>query len=387
MGVLELAYKTAMEKPLRVLDIFNEFFGESRVDMQGFPTLAEVESVLPEASTAAEIRRFIIDREGFILVHFPHVRITNENDRYTDIKHLYAKVIIDINGTIHGRFGLNRAEYTVMHFTNNYMHSHVSIIPTHNLTEFQIPCTGSGPINNTICSLAREFDEDLWRLFCLELDKYVQVESIAGTPYHRLESLVAGGRTNMFRSHDTIKAYGRIVLYDFNRNNRGITIPQLAAFTKYVIDSNILKFTYQEDGYYLAMSPTKYYILISNAFIKWYNEKYKKHEVTKTLSDLLSAGILEKLKFVDNHLVRERNGYLLDYHSYIGRKICTFKGQDVLLSISDAVDAEVEENNVYILKQSIAEYIFTKIFNVLNFRYGNNKNPGDNQSCKKVYYL
>lgn len=391
MGVLEQAYKTAMDKPLRVLDIFNEFFGESRVDMQGFPTLADVESVLPNTSSTAEIKEFIIRKtnrdKGFILVHFPHVRITNEFDKYTDANHLYAKVTIDVDGKIQGRFSLNRAEYTVIHFTNDYMHSHISSIPTHNLTEFQTPCTGSGPINNTICSLARDFDEDLWRLFCLELDRFMQVESIAGTPYHRLEGLVAGGRGYTINSHTSLRAQGRVTVSELGgRGSLAITIPQLAEFTKYVIDNDILKFTYQNGGYYLAMSPTKYYVLISNAFIKWYNRKYRRHEVSWDLNGLLAREVLVKLKFVDNHLVRESN-HRRDYHPYIGRKICTFKGQDVLFSISDAREAQREENDVYILRQEIAEYIFTKIFNVLNFRYGNNKQQGDDTPCKKVYYL
>ena len=392
MGVLEQAYNIAMEKPLRVLDIFNEFFGESRVDMQGFPTLAEVESVLPETSSAAAIKRFITSKiegnKGFILVHFPHVRITNEYDKFTDINHLYAQVVIDVDGKIQGRFGLNRSEYTVIHFTNDYMHSHVSNIPTYNLTQFQIPCTGTGPINNTICSLARDFDPDLWQLFCLELDRYVQVESIAGTPYHRLESLVTGGRSHAYTVCTSIRMKGNLAPADLGgrRSNAIITASQLAELVKCVIDSNILKFTYQDGGYYLAMSPTEYYIKISNLFIKWYNKKYKKGEVTHTLNDMLMNGVLNKYKFVNNRLVRESNNRR-DYNIYIGRKVCTFKGQDILFSISDAQQEAAEQNDVYIIRQELAEYIFTKIFNVLNFRYGNNKHQGEDSPCEKVYYL
>ena len=392
MGVLEQAYNTAMEKPLRVLDIFNEFFGESRVDMQGFPTLAEVESVLPETSSSAAIKRFIIekavDNETFILVHFPHVRITNEYDRFTDANHLYAKVTIDVEGKIQRRFELNRAEYTTLHFNNDYMHSHVSNIPLSDLTRFEIPCTGNGPINNTICSLARDFDPDLWALFCLELDRYMQVESIAGTPYHRLESLVAGGnRVHTYSVYNCIRMNGRLrSFYLGGRLNRAITASQLAEFIKYIIDSEMLRFTYQNNGYYLAMSPAEYYIKISNLFIKWYNKKFKRGEVTWTLSNLLDAGMLSKVKFVNGQLVKESSNRR-DYRPYIGRKICTFKGQDVLFSISDAQQETAEENNVYIIKQELAEYIFTKIFNVLNFRYGNNKHQGENSSCKKVHYI
>ena len=126
MEALEETYKTVMEKPLAVLNIFNEFFGEDKVDMQGFPTLAEVESKLSQIAPIDRVRKYISNkiegRETFILVHFPHVRITNEYDRFTDINHLYAKVPINIEGQMLSRFSLNRSEYTVKHFTNRYMH-------------------------------------------------------------------------------------------------------------------------------------------------------------------------------------------------------------------------------------------------------------------------
>lgn len=390
MGVLEQAYNTAMEKPLRVLEIFNEFFGEEKVDMQGFPTLADVESVLSDTSDVAAVKLFIARKisgnKGFILVHWPHVRITNEYDKFTDINHLYAKVIMDVEGRIQGRFLLNRSDYTVLHFTNGYMHSHISSIPTHNFKEFQTPCTGSGPINNTICSLARDFDEDLWRLFCLELDRYVQVESIAGTPYHRLEGLVAGGRGYARMTHIYIPIDERIDAYSLGgRGEQLISFPQLAEFTKYVIDSNILKFSYREGRYCLAMSPTEYYIKLSNLFIRWYNKQLRLGNATRTVGELLSGRVIDRYKFVNNQIVKESD-YRMDYRPYLGELICTFKGQPVRLTVSDATSEEAPENDIIVLNQNIGAYILTKIFNVINFRYGNNKEQGT-EPCKKVYFI
>lgn len=176
MGALETEYNLAMDKPLRILNIFNEFFGEDRVDMQGFPTLEEVEEKLPKGVKATRISNFIsayytAPNDKFILVHFPHVTITNEYDKSIEANEFYVKVVFDLEGKMTGRFALNRAEYPLLHFRWNYMHSHVCDIPTWNFQEFQTPCTGSGPINRTMCSLAIDFDEDLWRLFCLELDR------------------------------------------------------------------------------------------------------------------------------------------------------------------------------------------------------------------------
>ena len=41
---IEELYNSIMEKPLRILDIFNNFFGEEKVDMQGYPTMEEFKS-------------------------------------------------------------------------------------------------------------------------------------------------------------------------------------------------------------------------------------------------------------------------------------------------------------------------------------------------------
>ncbi len=362
-----------MEKPLQVLEIFNDFFGEDKVDMQGFPSLDVVEAALPRTSSDSVIKHYIDDNcDGCILVHFPHVKITNEYDKSTDINHLFAKVSINTSGQLCGKFSLNRSEYTVLHFTNGYMHSHISCIPTWNFEEFQNPCTGSGPINNTICSLNKDFDADLWGLFCLELDKYVQVESIAGTPYHRLEGLTPGGYSSSTIRCNRIALVNSINLRTICGNTTVLTMTNIADFIKYVIDSNILKFTYQSGRYILAMSATEYYLRISNLFIKWYNKRYHTGVVTSTFEQLLGSGILRGYTFTNGHIVENSNSRI-DYHNYIGRKVCTFKGEDYRITISDAVD-DPENNHILVLNKSLSDYIFTKIFNVINFSYGSKDN-------------
>ena len=234
---IEELYNSLMDKPLRVLGIFNDFFGEDKVDMQGYLSLEKFKSWigieplsnytnsnivgmnrndwnmykthavtdLPENQiekainvlTDTTIKRIIGYAKFnniFILIHFPHVRVTNEYDRFVDINHLWAKVKVMYDGTLIGGFTLNRSEYTMLHISSGYMHSHISYIPTDDFTVFQEPCTGSGPINSTISTLNRDYDEDMWNMFCLELSKYVTVESVAGRPYKYLESL---GTNNM----------------------------------------------------------------------------------------------------------------------------------------------------------------------------------------------
>lgn len=154
-------YNAIMDKPLQILSIFNDFFGEDKVDMQGvcsedeLRTWLEVEPItsyiyktysnitndnwdksvvnLPQSefewvlsslSREPIIENIISNKFNniFILVHFPHVRVINEHNRYIDINHLWAKIIITSDGTMNGGFGLNRSEYPATHFISDYMH-------------------------------------------------------------------------------------------------------------------------------------------------------------------------------------------------------------------------------------------------------------------------
>ena len=118
---IEELYNSLMDRPLRVLDIFNDFFGEDKVDMQGYWSLDKFKSwmniepistYIPNGNIVSMNRndwsmyktQAITDLPGdqvgkvvsmlastivkerignakfngiFILVHFPHVRVTN----------------------------------------------------------------------------------------------------------------------------------------------------------------------------------------------------------------------------------------------------------------------------------------------------------------------
>ena len=380
---LQQTYNNMVARPLQVLEIFNDFFGEDKVDMQGLPSFEQAEEHL-----RAEDNHWLTRNADniFILVHFPRVKVTNEYDKFTYVNHLYAKVDIDIEGKLKTKFTLNRSEYTVQHFINNYMHSHICSIPTDNFEAFQIPCTGRGPINNTICSLLHDFDEDLWRLFCLELDKFVQVESIAGTPYHRLEEL-SDLRRGLELISGAIRYQNNLNPYHLGRYRQPVlSLPVIAAFTKHLIDSNILRFTYAGEKYQLAMSCSEYYIAVSNLFINWYNREFAAGRVTASYSQLVDARILLDCKFMNGQIYKVLNYYNgnAHYSQYVGRRVCTFKGHPVTITFSDAGNTAEEDNNIVVLNNNILNYIATKLLNVINFRYGNSDETHNEEG---VYYL
>lgn len=421
---LEEVYYSLMEKPLRVLGIFNDFFGEERVDMQGYLSLdnfkawMNIEPIsryvparsivgmevgdwnlykewsitdLPgfqvnrviEALNTPSVRNNIGNNKfvsGFILVHFPHVKVTNENDRSVDINHLWAKIKISYNGSMNGGFALNRSEYTMLHLISGYMHSHISYIPTSDFTNFMSPCTGSGPINSTISSLNREFDEDIWNMFCLELSKYVTVESIAGRPFNYLEKLGAN-----------IMSVGCDALHTYNSPyyvSSTLSHSKLKEFVKHFINSKKLKFNYVNHSYSIGMSLIEYIVLISNEFIAWYNDQYNKGGVSAKLAKLKDANVIKECIISNGKIYYDNNrNYIERYREYIGKKVCVFKGKEITINITDIANIE-NDNKTIIMEPRTALFILNMILKVLNYRYGrNNSTNEDSQSRTEVRYL
>lgn len=420
---IEELHSLLMDKPNQVLAIFNDFFGEDKVDMQGFMSADRLKSWLDvtpiyeyasrellgmsredyttyRGQSLTDLRGEVLDLvlnqlcsgqmvdsigqkkfgSGFILVHFPHVRITNEYNRFVDINHLYAKVNILRNGSMNGYFALNRAEYTYLHISNGYMHSHVSSIPISDFTQFQTPCTGTGPINDTMSNLSREFDSDIWKLFCLELSKYVEVESIAGSPYHRLENL---GTSNM----GTIESVFKVINH-FDYYGDGIE-EMIRDFVSYFIKQGKLKFNYANGSYSIGMSFTEYILVISNEFIDWYNKKFNNKELKYTFDTLKRKGVLKEGIIANNKIYYENSRCNVNsYAAYNGKRMCTFKGIDVLINIVDINEVK-EDNKSIILNTNIALYILSKILRVINYRYGKaeQRDQEGNRISEEVRYF
>ena len=421
---IEELHSLLMNKPNQVLAIFNNFFGEDKVDMQGFIDVGKFKlwlAITPifeytsreslgmsredyntyrEQSLTelkGEVLNLVLNKlcseeivdsigqkkfnSGFILVHFPHVRITNEYDRFVDINHLYVKVKVLHDGSMDGYFALNRAEYTYLHISNNYMHSHVGSIPTSDFTQFQTPCTGIGPINDTMSNLNKGFDSDIWKLFCLELSKYVEVESIAGTPYHRLENL---GTLNMRSVECVFKVTNRLDYYGINgiRN-------LIKDFTLHFINQKKLKFNYANGSYSIGMSFIEYMIIISNEFIDWYNKKFNNKEVIYSFNRLKRESVLREVFITNNKIYYEDSRSNVNlYTSYNGKRICTFKGADVLINITDLNEVN-KDNKSIILNTNIALYILSKILYVINYRYGKpeQRDQEGNRISEKIRYF
>lgn len=371
MDDLKEDYIELMALPNEIFGIFSDYFGEDRVDLQDFP---ELEDYIDNP------RNYL---EGTILVHFPYVRITNENDRFVDVNHLWVKVRISSEGKLLGGiFTIGRSEYQASHLVSDFMHSHCPGIPM-NFSEFLQPCLGSGPIRQTTTTLTLEYEEAMWKLFCLELDKFIGIESLAGVPYRKLERISGDKTSDVLTRFDMYP--NRFTASDcFNTDH-------LAKFIAYLIDSNALEFNFIGGSYGLAMSYIRYIILVSNKFIEWYNMQIEKHTIPGTYEKLLEKGFLEEVKIFDNEIrlvdPSIRGGGSI--RSCEGKYVCTFKGNRVLLHIVEDRDIS---NKVLILNHEIAEIIAEAILKVLNYRYGRDEQHNDQEgnapsNQKTVLYL
>ena len=83
-----------------VYEVFKDYYGEDRVDLQREGTSA------------------------IILVYFPRVTVTNENNNSVDVTDLYIKTVVQSDGTIFGNFGMTRGSYTLSQVKSGYIHSH-----------------------------------------------------------------------------------------------------------------------------------------------------------------------------------------------------------------------------------------------------------------------
>jgi hypothetical protein len=374
--------KEAFKEVYQVYKVFQDFFGEDSVDLQGLPDddiiafrFNEHDIPMREDGSCYEangnsfnsVIRDFSNARPFILVYWPRVRVTNENDKSIIIQDLYAKIELDAKGCIptedHG-FQLNRATYPMEQWVYGYMHSHISTIPKSNLTSFQSPCLGTGPIIQTINSLraniSEGFDETKWMLFCHELSLYVTVESLAGIPYNHLENVHLNSVLSSYGKYD--ENYG-VALNMCNR----VSSLELKEFILYYIHNGHLAINYQNGVFKVGMSYFDYMIDISNSFIEYFNTHFDNKHIAQQCFDhcVLYHSIASNGHFFDPNT----SDTIPDVSQYVGKKICIFKGRDVTLRIMEPSKEEPQKTTV--LNHGLAMYILNNILKIINYRYTN----------------
>lgn len=313
------------------------------------------------------IKKVVVDYYGedrvdmtnnYIMIYFPEVTVTNENNRSIVITKLYVKIPMCSDGTMAGIFRMNRSEYTKEQYYSDYMHSHICGIPT-NKTDFLEPCLGTGPIRTTISNLCNEVNLSLWGLFCFELDLYVKTESIVGVPYRRLEGI---GVLNNSRKYSLPgNSYLSYIASDCGLSERQVG-NIIHSFIKYLVKQD-LNYIYHNGIVSFGYSDDDLAIVISNYFIKYFNSKhpgYRKENLFDCHS-LLVECILNKRTL---YLKAPSGGG----DHIVGTPLWTFKGEQVTFNIIE--EEETNDNSLLLLRPFIVSYITQTILKTLNIYYG-----------------
>ena len=438
-SMIERLYQKSNGRISQVYEVFKDYFDEERVDIQGIPTLESFKQRLINSYYSAFISKtaiinsnawneaseqdkeiikallaegvlntvitsdetvfkymfpFLLEcyngtgaRVAHIIVHFPEVRVSNEHDKYVDIKELYARVKVTERGNIEGTFGLLRADYPLSHIYADYAHSHIPGL-TLNRDGFLSPCLGTGPINRTILSLVEEFDLSIWMLFCRELDTYVTVESLAGGPHRRLENITGDRRLRKLpqRFSDSVR---RKISHLWERKN--LPMEELHNFIVYLLGKDVIKFNRNNGAYNLAMGYKDYIVNISNAFIHYVNnyvERNPTNEVLFSLNNLTSIGVLNPYAIKNGEIYAfSNNGYSADgYLRENGKTLLIFKESEVRLNIYNDISRE-EDNTVYLLDFNLCEAILTNLIVYLNYANGKTHSNAQVGSCKKCIVI
>lgn len=362
-------YFTPTESVNTVYDIFKDFFNEVRVDLQVnkefkdylnyFLLERQNENILNRLSNynlnltidIAEFKRLnTAIPPFFIFVHFPDVTITNEHNDSINIKDLYARIPIYWNGTLNYGFEMIVATYTRILFNAGYCHSHLHQLYG-NKPYFDSPCLGTGPLVETCNVLTSNFTEDNWRLFCVELSRYVTVESLLGVPYYRMTDINDGNNNKPIKIHN---------VSDYIWDHKKLLIETVHN----LVSKKLLNFKYINGEYNFANSEAKLIRIISNEFIAIYNDKFNKKEVNETLLQLVNRNFIKKVKYYNNN------------YYYIGSVInkipsnnvlFTFKGKEIKTVITDDI---TDIKQTYILSPDKISYIATKLLEFININYG-----------------
>lgn len=386
-------YNKCIKPVLEVYDIFKNFYGTQRVDIQkinSFETFWENNKTIPignflfkkDVSTSkeeelaqiatTELQNLTPDvlqyydiplalkelYTPWIIVHWDRITVTNENNKSVEIQDFFSRTQVGLDGTIISNPKFLRSTFPEIQWSFNYMHSHIMSIDKENLNRWQSCCLGTGPIRDTIATLASHTDLNYWQLYCLELDKYVRVESLAGVPYHYLERI---GSSLILQNYNTDRSFSCLP-------PRGsFTIDFWKDFVKYFINTTEFKFHFIGE-YRLALSFSQFAILASNKFIEWFNAKFKDSpDKSVLLSRLKNNYIIYQGVWSENTLRRCLGDEFVNIPALEDANKCIlkFKNKNVALKIIQSTT--YSDNTVSMLSVGIVGWLYYNITNIINY--------------------
>lgn len=318
----------------RVKQILNDYFGEENIS-QDF---------------------------GCFFIKFDTVIIENENNDKHTIRGLYVRIEVTQQGILCGDFRIGRNLYTRDEIRAGYIHSHVQSNSVEYFNRFFTPCLGSGPIRSTISELNLEFDENLWLLFCRQLDQYVHTESLAGVPYIKMRSVSERSIYNTRNQLILSACPPSYILPTLNSIN-------WADFISYFIDNiDNIGFTWgvKSSGFYFIQNIERDIIIkVSNLFLRWLNNNCP---ITKEYVELLiRKGILHEVSLYGSEI------YYAPPREIIGlptTPLCKFKEQYVYVTCIDNNEDNILDKH-FALNPQIISFLLNNL--IISINYANSK--------------
>lgn len=340
------------KKMQELVDLFRDWFGNDNVEFQ----------YNKFAPPTTEIRQII-------MIRVPETTVTNERDRSIKIQDLFIAIAIRNNLSLICDILMNRATYTEKQWLSCYRHSHLPrTFHSLDCRYFSNPCLGDGPLRGTVenLMLSRNLqgyvDINLWRLFCIELQKYITVESLTGGPYIGLETV---GTTLV--QHVDFKNY----LYGVCANYETImpivqsnTLQYFISALNDFLSSGELTFGYVKNRFILGISTTEFVIKLSNHIIKFLNTiAFEHNEDVANIKKWFIKAIVREGKIYK--ITEETNYDSINFLNGVAH-ICNFHNEEVKLKILPEENNE-EDNVLNLLEPKIALHIKNLILTAINY--------------------
>lgn len=310
-----------------------------------------------------------------ITIKFPEVTVTNEYDKSVVIQDLFVRVPVTLSGKTYEKFSMTRTTYPVDQWLSGYSHSHLPGISLN----FVAPCTGKGPVNNTIRTLLSRYDIQVWGLYSFEISKYVTVESIKGTPYRRLEHI--GNNANNIIDISKLEYKGQVRRYEM-----AYTAAQMKEFIRGFLKSGKIKFAFRNGNFTIGEDLLDIWIKMSNAFIEWHNAKLRSGENNLPKATLIRSGVIGKYIIANGRVYNakgsSRSEQLLNDE---GMSLFTFKGETQRLHF---IGTTSNINETTLIDIQLVYYALTKALEIINYRYGREKarEEGVSADSRTLYF-
>ena len=390
-------YLFSQDKINEIFQIFKDFYGEDKVDIQLNTPLERCISLLSDMSlsnftlnsehfislrncTKDKLKNLTIEYKKdkdtyikkfvavnyisvYIIVYFPKITVTNEYDESIDIEEVYIRVPINLNGRMDSSFEIIRTKYPYDQYESGYMHSHAHSGISKTSRDWRSMCLGSGPLVTTTHTLRNGYDLDIWRLFCIELDEYLKVESVAGVPYIRMNRV--GNNDNLYNYNITNNGYYNI---QYIIHTCSYLFKDFLKFFIQKICSNDCYFSFRDKDIHLAISNEQFAIVISKYFIEYCNYRNEYNEID--IDSIISRFMVKVQRNVSGTLKYfiQPNSSNYTNESSSDTKALTFKGQDKYVEIDVKVETP-QNKEIYLLNPDLVSQVLNYLLKVIN--YGN----------------